>query len=141
MTRCPLTIAEPTPSETADPSAEDRLLALPEAAQALLFREAHTANTFTDEPVTEEQLRAVHDLIKYAPTSANTQPLRATLIRSSQARQRVLAHMSPGNRDKTAEAPLVAVLTADREFHRHLPTLVPHVPNARERFADAEVGS
>lgn len=132
-----LPIAEPSASVSAGPSTGDRPLALPERAQALLFREAHTANTFTDEPVTEEQMRAVYDLIKYAPTSMNTQPLRITLIRSRQARTRVLTHLAPTNQDKTATAPLVAVLSADREFHQHLPTLVPHLPNAQERFADA----
>ena len=37
-------------------------------AQDLLFREAHTANAFTDEPVTDAQMRAVYDLVKWGPT-------------------------------------------------------------------------
>lgn len=122
------------------PSTEaEAALALPAQAQALLFREAHTANTFTDRPVTDEQVRAIYDLIKYAPTSMNTQPLRVTLVRSAQARERLLTHLAAGNRAKTAQAPLVAVLTADREFHEHLPQLVPHFPGAREHFADPAV--
>ncbi|MBB1261922.1 nitroreductase family protein, partial [Streptomyces sp. OF8] len=32
---------------------------LDETAQNLLFREAHTANTFSDAPVTDEQIKAV----------------------------------------------------------------------------------
>ena len=48
-------------------------LALSPEAQALLFREARTANTFSDEPVTDEQVAAIYDLVKYAPTAMNTQ--------------------------------------------------------------------
>ena len=55
-------------------------------AQDLLFREARTANTFTDEPVSEEQVRAIYDLAKWAPTSMNNQPLRIVLVRSPEAR-------------------------------------------------------
>jgi 3-hydroxypropanoate dehydrogenase len=32
-------------------------------AQNLLFREARTANRFTDEPVTDEQVAAIYDLM------------------------------------------------------------------------------
>ena len=55
-------------------------LALDPAAQDLLFREARTANTFTDEPVTDEQVQAIYDLVKYGPTAFNQTPLRITLV-------------------------------------------------------------
>ncbi|HET9655641.1 MAG TPA: malonic semialdehyde reductase [Kineosporiaceae bacterium] len=126
--------AEESPAE----EGPGTLLALPAEAQALLFREAHTAGAFTDEPVGEDQIRAVYDLIKYAPTGMNTQPLRVALIRSPQARERLVRHMAPGNQDKTAKAPLVALLTADREFHEHLPVLAPHAPNAKDMFSDPQ---
>jgi len=111
-------------------------LTLSAEAQDLLFREARTANTFTDEPVTDEQMRAVYDLVKYAPTSMNTQPLRIVLVRSAEARERLVKHMAPGNQPKTATAPLVAILAADLDFHEQLPRLVPHRPNAKDAFAD-----
>src|SRR5690606_18285747 len=68
-------------------------LKLSAEAQDLLFREARTANTFTDEPVTDEQVAAIHDLVKYGPTAMNSQPLRVILIRSDEARARLLKHM------------------------------------------------
>jgi 3-hydroxypropanoate dehydrogenase len=111
-------------------------LALDPAAQDLLFRQARTANTFTDEPVTEDQIEAVYDLVKYAPTSMNQQPLRIVLVRSDDARERLLEHMSEGNRKKTAAAPLVALLAADNEFHEELPTQFPHFPQAKDLFAE-----
>ena len=56
-------------------------LALDDAAADLLFREARTPNTFSSEPVADEQLRAAYDLIKWAPTAFNAQPLRVVLAR------------------------------------------------------------
>ena len=110
-------------------------LVLDQTAQDVLFREARTAS-FTDEPVSDEQLRAIYDLVKYAPTSMNQQPLRVVLIRSDEARQRLLAHLAEGNRAKTASAPVVAVLAADIDFHEELPRVFPHAPNAKDSFAD-----
>ena len=109
-------------------------LVLDPAAQDLLFREARTANTFTDEPVTDEQIQAIYDLVKYAPTSMNMSPLRIVLVRSDEARARLVGHMSDGNKDKTAGAPLVAILAADHEFHEELPKLFPHFPQAKDLF-------
>ncbi|MFF3844891.1 malonic semialdehyde reductase [Streptomyces sp. NPDC002328] len=104
------------------------------AAQDLLFREAHTANAFTDEPVTEEQVQAIYDLVKYGPTAFNQTPLRITLVRSPEARERLVQHMAEGNQAKTATAPLVAILAADNEFHEELPTLFPAFPQAKDVF-------
>ncbi|GHF60719.1 putative NADH dehydrogenase/NAD(P)H nitroreductase [Streptomyces mashuensis] len=109
-------------------------LALDAAAQDLLFREAHTANTFTDEPVTEEQLRAVYDLIKFAPTAFNQSPLRVVLVQSEEARERLTGLMAEGNQAKTRTAPVVAILAADNEFTEELPTLFPHFPQAKDVF-------
>ncbi|MEV5977949.1 malonic semialdehyde reductase [Streptomyces sp. NPDC052114] len=109
-------------------------LALDPAAQDLLFREARTANTFTDEPVTEEQVQAIYDLVKYGPTAFNQSPLRVTLVRSPEARERLVKHMAEGNQPKTASAPLVAILSADNEFHEELPALFPHFPQAKDVF-------
>ncbi|PKV87607.1 malonic semialdehyde reductase [Streptomyces sp. TLI_146] len=109
-------------------------LALDPAAQDLLFREARTANTFTDEPVSEEQVQAIYDLVKFGPTAFNQTPLRIVLVRSAEARERLVAHMAEGNRAKTAAAPLVAILAADNEFHEELPTLFPAFPQAKDVF-------
>lgn len=110
-------------------------LALSAEAQDLLFREARTANTFTDEPVTDEQIRAIYDLVKYGPTSMNIQPLRLVLVRTPQARQRLVAHMSGGNKAKTGSAPLVAILAADEDYHENLPKTFPHFPGAKDAHA------
>ncbi|WP_055587357.1 malonic semialdehyde reductase [Peterkaempfera griseoplana] len=115
-------------------TAAQDVLALDAAAQDLLFREARTANTFTDEPVTDEQVQAIYDLVKYAPTAFNQQPLRIVLVRSAEARERLVSHMADGNKEKTGKAPLVAVLAADHEFHEEIPRLLPHFPQAKDLF-------
>ncbi|MGI5349092.1 malonic semialdehyde reductase [Streptomyces sp. CA-250714] len=109
-------------------------LALDPAAQDLLFREAHTANAFTDEPVTEEQIQAIYDLVKYGPTAFNQSPLRLTLLRSPEARERLLTHMAEGNVPKTRTAPLTAILSYDLDFHERLPELFPHAPHIKDAF-------
>ncbi|MFC1400866.1 MULTISPECIES: malonic semialdehyde reductase [Streptacidiphilus] len=109
-------------------------LVLDAAAQDLLFREARTANTFTDEPVSDEQIQAIYDLVKFGPTAFNQQPLRIVLVRSAEARERLVGHMADGNKAKTATAPLVAVVAADHEFHEELPAQFPAFPQAKDLF-------
>ncbi|MBY8875001.1 malonic semialdehyde reductase [Micromonospora sp. PLK6-60] len=111
------------------------LISLDPRARAQLFTGARTANTFTDEPVTDDQLRAIFDLAKYPPTAVNAQPLRVLFVRPGQARDRLLEHMAEGNRAKTATAPVVAVLAADTDFHDTIPRVFPIRPELRDVFA------
>ncbi|GAA2627909.1 malonic semialdehyde reductase [Streptomyces axinellae] len=113
-------------------------LVLDPAAQDLLFREAHTANTFTEEPVTDEQVQAIYDLVKFGPTAFNQSPLRVTMLRTAESRARLLPHMAEGNRPKTSTAPLTAVLSYDLDFHERLPELFPHAPHIKDAFFSEE---
>ncbi|MEU7791618.1 malonic semialdehyde reductase [Amycolatopsis sp. NPDC049159] len=113
-------------------------LQVPADVQNLLFREARTANSFSSEPVTEEQVRAIYDLVKWAPTSMNTQPLRALVLRTAEAKARLLPHLAPGNRDKTEAAPLTVVLAADVDFHENIPQVFPHNPGVKDNFSDEQ---
>ncbi|WP_210491807.1 malonic semialdehyde reductase [Patulibacter sp. SYSU D01012] len=109
--------------------------ALAPEARALLFTEARTANAFADEPVTDEQLRAIVDLAKWPPTAANTNPLRILFVRTPEGRARLLPHLAEGNRAKTASAPVTAVLAFDSEFYEHMPRLFPPRASMREALA------
>jgi 3-hydroxypropanoate dehydrogenase len=114
-----------------------RHMLLDAQAQDLLFRAARTAYTFTAEPVDDGLLAAVYDLVKWAPTAFNQQPLRVVLVRSTEARRRLVPLMWDCNQAKTAAAPLVAVLAADLDFHEYLPEQFPGFPQAKEVcFAD-----
>lgn len=111
-----------------------RLPVLDEAGRALLFTDARTANAFSDEPVTDEQLAAVWELAKWPPTAANTQPLRLLWVRTPEGKARLVQHMSEGNRDKTLAAPAVAVVAFDTRFHEHIPTIFPYKPEMKDYF-------
>jgi 3-hydroxypropanoate dehydrogenase len=113
-------------------------LALSADAQDLLFRDAHTAYAFTDEPVTDEQLKAVYHLVKWAPTAMNSQPLRVVLVRTPDARARLVQHMGGNNQARVSTAPAVAILAADVDFHDELHKTFPVVPSAREMFVADE---
>jgi 3-hydroxypropanoate dehydrogenase len=106
--------------------------------RALLFTEARTANAFAETPVSDEELAAIWELARWAPTSANTQPLRVLYIRPGEGRARLVKHMAEGNQAKTAAAPAVAVLAADTRFHEHIPTVFPLRPQMQDVFEEQE---
>ena len=108
---------------------------LDDTGRALLFTEAHTANTFASVPVSDEELADIWELAKWAPTMANTQPLRVLYVRTGEGRERLVAHMSDGNKDKTLAAPAVAVLAVDTQFHEHIPTVMPFMPQLKDVLA------
>ena len=60
---------------------------------------------FTDEPVTDEQVQAIYDLVKYGPTAFNQQPLRVVLVRSAEGRERLVKHMADGNKAEDRDRP------------------------------------
>jgi 3-hydroxypropanoate dehydrogenase len=112
------------------------MLKLDNDAADLLFREAHTADSFTPDAVSDEQLQEIWDLVRWAPTGGNANPGRLLVVRSPEARERLVAHMSESNRAKTLAAPLTVVTAADTRFHELLGTLTPDRPAAAQRLAD-----
>jgi len=98
-----------------------------------LFTEARTQNGFLDQPVGDEQLHQLFDLLKWGPTSANCSPARFIFVRSAEARERLAACVSPGNQPKVLQAPVTAIIGMDMEFHEKLPQLFPHT-DARAWF-------
>lgn len=117
------------------PRDESALPRLDAEGQRLLFTEARTANTFADTPVDDAELSAIWELAKWAPTSANSQPLRVLFVRRGEGRDRLLAHMNEGNREKTRSAAAVAVLAMDTRFHEHIPEVLPYKPELKDVFA------
>lgn len=107
---------------------------LDENALAELFRDARTHNTWLDRPVSEAQLQQIYELMKWAPTSANSSPARIVFAKSTNARDKLAACMSEGNAAKTRQAPVTAIIGMDMEFYEKLPQLFPHT-DARSWFA------
>lgn len=102
------------------------------AALDRLFRTARTFNAFAGE-VTDADLTAIYDLMKFGPTSANASPARFVFVRSAAAKQMLRPALSPGNLDKTMRAPCTVIVAHDLEFHERLPELFPHT-DARSWF-------
>jgi 3-hydroxypropanoate dehydrogenase len=112
----------------------DEVATIPDEVADVLFRSARSVREFADRPVEDATLQAAWDLAKWGPTAINTVPLRLLVVRGEQARARLAAHMSPGNRDRVLTAPVSVVVAADQEFHRHLPVLAPHLPGKAEEL-------
>lgn len=112
---------------------------LPAEALAQLFTEARSYNGWLDKPVSDEQLHAIWDLAKMAPTSANMQPARIVWVQSPDAKAQLVACVSEGNRAKVLAAPVTAVIGYDIDFHEELPWLFPHT-DAKSWFEGNEAG-
>ena len=103
----------------------------------LLFRAARTHSRWLDRPVADETLRELYELMKWAPTSVNGNPVRIVFLRSAEAKQRLAPALASGNVDKTMSAPVTAIIGYDLRFYEHLPQLMPHNLAYRDMFARA----
>ena len=101
----------------------------------LILRQARSHGDFLDKPVPEELLRAAHELMKWGPTSANSQPMRILYLRSKDSREKLRPALSATNAEKTIKAPLVAIVAHDLRFWEHLPRMF-HIPEAINWFKD-----
>lgn len=84
------------------------------------FTSARTFNRFRPDPVADDTLRALYDVLKWGPTSMNCQPGRYVFLRSEGAKQRLKPALSPTNADKTMAAPVVVIVATDTRFFEHL---------------------
>ena len=110
-------------------------MAIDETALAALFKDARTHNKWTNQPVTDDELRTLFDLLKMGPTSANSSPARFLFLRTEWQKERLKSALSAGNVEKTMSAPVVAIVATDPHFYDHLPKLFPHA-DAKSWFID-----
>ena len=106
-----------------------------QAALDQIFLEARTFNAWLDEPVSDETLRQIYGLMKWGPTSANTNPARFVFVKSKEAKERLRQALAPGNVEKTMTAPVTVIVAYDLLFYEKLPKLFPHNPAMRDLFA------
>src|SRR5580658_8391365 len=105
-----------------------------EVALDTLFREARTHTTWQPRPVTDQTVRDLYDLLKWAPTSANASPARFAFLRSKEAKERLRPALAPLNVEKTMTAPITVIVAYDMKFYEHLPKLFPHNPGMKQLF-------
>ena len=109
---------------------------LDDAGLDLILRKARTQNGWLDKPVSDDQLRAIYDIMRLGPTSANSCPARILFLRTPEAKARLLPALTPGNVDKTKAAPVTAIIGYDTRFFEFFPKLFPHRPEMRDAFAN-----
>lgn len=98
-----------------------------------LFTQARTQNGYLPTPVSDEQLQALYELLKWGPTAANSCPARFVFVRSEEAKARLVPCMAPGNQAKVQQAPVTVIVGMDMLFYDKLPQLFPHT-DARAWF-------
>lgn len=101
-----------------------------------LFAKGRTQNTWLNETVSDDTLKALYDNMKWGPTSMNCQPARILFLRTDAAKERLKPALMPGNVDKTLAAPVVAVIGFDLEFPEHLPRMFAHNKDAKKLYED-----
>ena len=107
---------------------------LGDEALDIIFREARTHNAWKDEPVSDETLKELYELMKWGPTSANMSPARIIFVKSKEGKEKLAPALSEGNLKKTMEAPVTAIIGYDVKFYERLPELFPHAPEAKTWF-------
>jgi 3-hydroxypropanoate dehydrogenase len=98
---------------------------LPDDGLDVIFRKARTHRAWLDRPVADDLLRRVYELAAEGSTSANCSPMRVLFVRSREAKERLRPALTPGNVDKTMQAPVTAIVAHDLEFPELLPRLFP----------------
>ncbi len=92
-----------------------------DAALDSIFRVARTQNKWLDKPVSNEQLLALYELMRWGPTSANSFPVRLVFVTSKGAKERLQPLLLEGNRQKVMTAPATAIIGYDTRFYEWLP--------------------
>ena len=108
---------------------------LSEEALGEILTEARTHSVWLPEPVSDDLLVQIYNLMKWGPTSANSSPARIVFVKSPEAKAKLLPCMAEGNVEKTKAAPVTAIIAQDLEFYDKLPRLFPFA-DARSWFAE-----
>lgn len=99
------------------------------------LKEGRSHSRWLSKPVSEQQLQALYELAKMGPTSMNSQPMRLRFVVTPAAKQTVLECLYEGNRSKSEQAPVVAIVGYDLDFPATLPRLFPHKTDAESYYA------
>jgi len=120
------------PTKILDANAVDH--AIDDAALDVLFRQARTYTAWQPRPVTDDTLRNLYEILKWAPTSANAAPARFAFLRSKEAKERLRPALAPLNVEKTMTAPVTVIIGYDLKFYEQLPKLFPQSPGMAKLF-------
>jgi 3-hydroxypropanoate dehydrogenase len=94
---------------------------LDDKALQQLFLAARTHRAWLPRELPDSVLKELVDLMKTGPTANNGLPARVTFVKSNAAKERLMPHLSEGNRDKTMKASACAIIGHDLAFYAHPP--------------------
>lgn len=102
---------------------------LPKEAFGQLFTEARSHHHWTDKPVSDEDLKAIYEMIKFGPTSGNLQPARIVFVRSEEGKEKLYPALEGmgSNLNQVRTAPVTAIIAQDELFWEEAPRLFPRM--------------
>ena len=92
---------------------------------AQLFNNAQTAHAFLPHTMSDAEITALYDTMKWGPTAFNACPARFVFLRSADAKKRLLPALSPGNVPQVESASVTVIVAHDTKFYDYLPELFP----------------
>jgi 3-hydroxypropanoate dehydrogenase len=98
---------------------------LPTTILEKLFFHARTHKGWQPKPVSDDLLRSVYDLAKWAPTSVNSNPMRVVFVKSVEAKEKLMPALLGSNGQQVKEASATAIICHDTKFYDELPRLMP----------------
>ena len=104
----------------------NRIGSLSEDAIDLILKGARSHYAWADRPVSDDDLRALYDIVRMGPTSMNSSPARFVFVRTRSSKDRLAKALKPANVAKMMGAPVTAIIAHDLEFWKKLPKLFPH---------------
>ncbi len=101
-----------------------------------LFTKARSFSFWLPQPVSDQTLQDIYDLMKWGPTSANSCPARFVFVRPGPGQEKLIPCLARGNVEKVKTASVTAIIAFDERFYDQLPKLSPHAgASYRDMFA------
>ena len=110
-----------------------QITALDQKSIDLILTRARSHYAWKNEPVSDEQIGRMYDIVKMGSTSMNGCPARFVFVRSDEGRKKLAKSLKPANLPKVMGAPLTVIVAYDLDFWKKLPKLFPH-DDRRQHF-------
>jgi 3-hydroxypropanoate dehydrogenase len=94
-------------------------------AQKIIFTEARSHHAWDSWPITDAELNAIYELMKWGPTSVNSAPGRFLMVRSEAAKARLYPALMESNIPQVKAASVSIVVAFDTQFFERLDKLWP----------------
>src|SRR5688572_23939774 len=98
-----------------------------------LFLEARSYKSMLNRDVSNETLKRMYALLKWAPTSVNSMPARFMFIKSDEMKEKLYPALMDSNIIQVKSAPVTVVIAFDENFHDNVTRLYPAY-DAKEYF-------